>query len=1049
MTWIASNSNNNAFQAWQKDKQERSVIASSPSKAVQSGVSFKRASRAMNTNYASGLLNSKSAGKGGKSYKWETDNLYKLPRSYGRSYDEKFNNYAKKVLGIDSAEADRFRKFLDAKEKGQLTSDMMSNTTKAMNDAFARAKLSKSEKQDEAPIVPHTRGRLEKVMDALLIGNRASANAVDYKLNGKSFWQGAWDGVKTSAPWEIENTDKNRITYADVLKKDYVDKAPGNASKLRDIVGSGFFGATGYGASKLIGAMGGKGEQVANKLALSGGGLALDIAGDPTTYASGGLSALVKGTGKGILRQAGKVMTEDVARNIVEKHASTTGKVLSETELTSEAKKLFDKYHSVLGTNRTAENIRVGLGKASVPIPGSAKVLQHVGDYTVAPAYNTARKMIYGSQIGKLFSTKANLYSLAKTNPAELYNSIEHLVTTQGAKADKIASEQAFRDYAKKNLTNLTPADQAKIIELMQDKTIATKVKRMVDIKGMSEARVLKRQMAKDAETMKNTLDTADAHRTTIEQMQTENFGQLNKAKQVMDDAEKEYVDNVASLKFDQNMSEQDMARAIDHVRNASKTLDAKYEGMSVPLKPAEVPDKVSTPHDVVNEYYHHVKGEKPVVTENKKQFAHDVVELDPKRDMTIDELKKAYNLDYEPTTLSHGLNAYSKEFGDGENTLNHIEQKLDSLIKDKPQISVSTADKRVGTVGVDFENAKPDVVFSRDMMTKIDAKSNKRYFEWKNWQSEGDAPNLERDAKYWKVHTDKKVTSSAEAVHTPDKPASLWIKHDGNKNFEKELSAVKYLSEKHGIPYKIVDVDESSDLYKSMIEHNKTLGDKPKRPYIKNPKEPTLDTVEPPVYPAEPKIGDFVDPSIKELQFNASGTLKDWNDLKQSAPKNDKGEPLLNNQDIMEKAGQFSQLIFGKSDSISPAIYPNALDQIEKMIQEGWDKHHIIDYIHSHAHQYDGRAVDIDRFVADKFNYGSGLKEYKNWKEFYTDRVEEIYKRAEKNGGNVLDSDKSLLNDLEQTKLERSMLRAKMMDMSKSELLDFRKTEANKRYGR
>jgi hypothetical protein len=58
---------------------------------------------------------------------------------------------------------------------------------------------------------------------------------------------------------------------------------------------------------------------------------------------------------------------------------------------------------------------------------------------------------------------------------------------------------------------------------------------------------------------------------------------------------------------------------------------------------------------------------------------------------------------------------------------------------------------------------------------------------------------------------------------------------------------------------------------------------------------------------------------------------------------------------------------------------------------------------------------MDIDRFVADKFNYGTGLK-YKNWKEFYTDRVEEIYKRAEKNGGEVVASDKSLLNELEQT---------------------------------
>jgi endonuclease YncB( thermonuclease family) len=358
-----------------------------------------------------------------------------------------------------------------------------------------------------------------------------------------------------------------------------------------------------------------------------------------------------------------------------------------------------------------------------------------------------------------------------------------------------LQAEAAIRDYAKKNLADLSEHDTSKIIELMQDKTVFTKVKRMVDIKGMSEARVLKRQMAKDAEAMKGTLDTADAHRTTLEQMQVDNFGELDKAKQVMDNAEKEYVDNVSTLKFNQNMSEQDMARAIDHVRNASKVMDNKYEGIASPIKPDAA--------------------------------------------------------------------------------------KVDSSL--------------------------------------------------------------------------------------------------------------------------------------------------------------------PPVYPKEPTLGDFVDPSVKELQYNASGTIDEWNQLKNKHTNSNTGEQFIDQSMIKEYAEKFSQLIFGSSDKISPAIYPGSIDELEKMIKEGWSKHRIIEFIQAYAHQYDGRAMDIDRFVADKFGYGYNLQ-YANWKQFYTDRVEEIYKRAEKNGGEVVASDKSLLDELEQKKLERSMLRAKMMDMSKPELLAYRTKEANRK---
>jgi endonuclease YncB( thermonuclease family) len=803
MTWLMDNDNNRQAQAQIEDKKRRVKIAQNPKSAVNNTTSFRTASRAMNTNFASGLLKSKSDIKGSKSFKWEKDNLWDLPRSYGRSYDDKFKNYSKKVLGISDAESERFRRYLDAKESGKTTDDFVNDT---MKQALSRAKFTASEKADEAPIVPHTRGRIEKIFDVLGAGAHASANAVHYKLNGKSFWKGAKEGLIASLPWETKNGEANRRYYADVLKDDVIGKGKASAQDIRDIFATGGAGAVGYGASKLITAMNPDGKNkwtdTADKIGVGGAGLALDILGDPTTYMTGGTSALIKGSGKGLLRK-GATLTEDAAKSIVESHAAKTGTVLDDATKTVEAKKLMDKYHGVLGTNRQADNVKIGLGKAKVELPGSAKALQAVGDVTVAPVYNSMRKVIYGTQLGKLFSTKSGLYNLAKEDPAKVYDVMDFMTKTQGMHADKIKGEQEFREYAKQNLQNLSESDITKVMEMMQDKTIWSKVKRIVDVKGMSEARTLKRKMEAETKLYAEHLNNVDAQRNTLDMMHDENFSKLDDARKVQESAQKEYIDNVATLEVNKIQDDALRQKALEHKQNAARILDAKYEGLSNPLKPHQ------------------------------------------------------------------------------------------------------------------------------EMPNLIDA------------------------------------------------------------------------------------------------------GAKPTRPYVKNPKEP--------------KLGDFVDLEIKQLQWDASGVLDDWNNLKNAAPKSKKGDPIVNNQEMLEKAGQFSQLLFGSSDKISPAVYPSALDQIEKMIKEGWNKHDIIEHIQTHPHQYDGRARDINSYVADHFGYGAGRK-YESWKEFYTDRVEAIYKRAEANNGTVLKSDEKTLEELEHIKMERAMLRTEMMDMNKSELLAFRTKKAEEK---
>lgn len=69
-------------------------------------------------------------------YKWETENLRSLPnRTYGRSYNDKFNNFVKAMGGSES-DAAGFRKWLDAREKGVQTQNDQTNSL--ISDVMAR-----------------------------------------------------------------------------------------------------------------------------------------------------------------------------------------------------------------------------------------------------------------------------------------------------------------------------------------------------------------------------------------------------------------------------------------------------------------------------------------------------------------------------------------------------------------------------------------------------------------------------------------------------------------------------------------------------------------------------------------------------------------------------------------------------------------------------------------------------------------------------------------------------------------------------------------------
>lgn len=580
MYWGTWNDNNvQAQKIWEEDKKRRERGFT----GTKDGATFKEAS---NRQVAPASFQSRSQIKGQKSTEWEKKYLHELPRTFGRSYDEKFQNYAK-MMGLGSIETANFRRFLDAKEKKLTTTDFINET---MNDALSRAKLSRSEKEDEAPIVQEKRGRLDRIFDPLMIGSYMSANVTNNVLNKDMGWKGVVkglkDGLKASNPFG-DGFEKGEMTYSKVMK---------NA--------------------------GWKAEGTGEKIARGALGFGLDILLDPTTYMTFGTGALLKGAGKAtissakLLEGAKKVegvsegakklfskgtMNDEMARKIVTDHLTKGGKAVDEETVVREAEALKNKFHNVLGTNRKNEGIGIGIKHSllnpvlkglsggnetikkiadfHINIPGTRALMETASKLSMADrAYSNLRKTIYGTQIGKLFSTKHGLTKMMEQDPVKLYEVMDNFQKSKGIKGDKIQAEQDFRKYARENLNDLSPADVDKLLKALQDKSMFATVKRVSGLSKHGEVKRLKSQLKREQDVASTHLSELAKNKQMLDQLKSAKEMEVDGAKQVYSDAENEYLLNLHNLDLEKLQGTKEYDDAVNEIKRQVADLDARYE---------------------------------------------------------------------------------------------------------------------------------------------------------------------------------------------------------------------------------------------------------------------------------------------------------------------------------------------------------------------------------------------------------------------------------------------------------------------------------------
>lgn len=311
-----------------------------------------------------------------------------------------------------------------------------------------------------------------------------------------------------------------------------------------------------YSYSGVLGEMGWQPKSFLGKSAKWVAGFTGDVLLDPSTYLTGGVSAVVKGTGrvgktaksvaelgdnaikvsrenrierlleKGVsLERAEKYadkkmvadiskfgntthMTEEIAREIIELDLRKSGVKVTETELIRDSQKFATEYNKAMGIYDVPGGKGVTFGVENLPFGDKfahklgpfGKTIQLLDDKTarslgdkigISTVYSSVREGIYGSQIGRLFSTNAPKVKWAHSDPSQMYKIVKAIDTMKGKNVDKLAKQKEIKQLAKE--MNLTPADQRELIKAMETVNIKEGVRAIFDI---SETMKFKNQKA-------------------------------------------------------------------------------------------------------------------------------------------------------------------------------------------------------------------------------------------------------------------------------------------------------------------------------------------------------------------------------------------------------------------------------------------------------------------------------------------------------------------------------------------------------------------------
>lgn len=423
-----------------------------------------------------------------------------------------------------------------------------SDTSKSILDA-----IRKRQQFEETELVSENRSMLDRGLDALMMPNYMIAGAVDGMVSDdRTVWEGISEGARAGNPFG-KGFQEGETTFSNVIES-----------------------------------AGWKPESMLGKITKGTLGFGLDVLLDPTTYLTGGASAIAKGTGRvgkatETLATLSKTFGDGseithMSKELAEKIILKEGKELSAEQLAKDSESLANKYNKLLGIRDAGggKDITFGLGNMpfgdklgkygkTVKLSDGNNVRAFADKIGTARAYAGLREGIYGSKIGKFFSTNAPIKRLADENPSELYKFMKFIDYTKGLNMDKLAKEKAIREKA--STLKFTSHESKQIIAMLEDKTVWSKVKNTLkfsETKGFSSiAKVVK----EDVDKSKAELDDLLSTRRTLDSLYNmKEQGALDN-KKMLNEMQQTYRDELSKI----DMSLLKDKRQTDEVVNALK----------------------------------------------------------------------------------------------------------------------------------------------------------------------------------------------------------------------------------------------------------------------------------------------------------------------------------------------------------------------------------------------------------------------------------------------------------------------------------------------
>jgi len=485
--------------------------------------------------------------------------------------------------------------------------------------------------RDARPItqdqISANRSWLDRGLDFLLMSNYAVAGAINGAIrDDNTLFQGMSDGFKAGNPFGA-GYEAGEVTFSDVFESaGWKDDAFWGSNVLR--------GTTGF---------------------------VFDVLLDPTTYMTFGLGALAKGTGhvgkatqtlvgltkqfpefaEGIQKAGG--LTDDLAEEIVKRangikssdeiaeNIADIGKVdrtnmklsgevegvkqykISRAQLNQEVQELKSTYNKLIGVGREGKGITIGVqnmpfgdwvakkvgikAKPATLVPD--KTIRAFSDGTgISGLYATGREAFYGGKLGSLFSRNASLKKLAEAEPAKLFEYISAVNKLQGKDLDKLARERSIKELGQ-SLLHLSPAEQKKVIEALENPSLWQKAK---DIVRGAESSAWTKLHDDYEQVNQEVLERAKTMRELRDDYATASDEQL-----------KVYQDELARIKQNSSLTEE-QTKLIDEINGDMSKLMEKRKELTAP-KPepknyskavADLEEELSS----VSATYNEMKGE-------------------------------------------------------------------------------------------------------------------------------------------------------------------------------------------------------------------------------------------------------------------------------------------------------------------------------------------------------------------------------------------------------------------------------------------------------